>query len=147
LNNIFGTHKNPSRNFTLPIHEVTNPDLSRVINSNEIQTAIRNTKTSRPLHEPVKKNPLVNTQAQDTLNPNAKAFRQAARKANEENKKRRADNLAAKRGLTPDQKKVVKERKASSRKWIGKVNDYLAQIYEKSRVEAVDNKKLERQLA
>lgn len=34
LNNVFGTHKNPSKNFTLPTHEVTNPDLARVINSN-----------------------------------------------------------------------------------------------------------------
>jgi large subunit ribosomal protein L4e len=83
LNNIFGTHKNPSSNFTLPVHEVTNPDLARVINSNEIQSVIRNAKVSRPQHEAVKKNPLTNKEAQDTLNPNAKAFREAARKANE----------------------------------------------------------------
>jgi len=81
LNNIFGTHKNPSSNFSLPVHEVTNPDLSRVINSNEIQTAIRNTKVSRAQHERVKRNPLRNHKAQDTLNPNAKAFREGARKA------------------------------------------------------------------
>lgn len=81
LNNIFGTHKNPSSNFSLPVHEVTNPDISRVINSNEIQTAIRSTQVSRAQHERVKRNPLRNNKAQDTLNPSSKAFREAARKA------------------------------------------------------------------
>ena len=82
MNNIFGTHKNPAQNFTLPTHEVTNPDLARVINSNEIQSAIRNTKVSRAQHEVQKKNPLRNRKALDTLDPSAKATREAARKAN-----------------------------------------------------------------
>jgi large subunit ribosomal protein L4e len=82
LNNIFGTHKNPTQNFTLPIHEVTNPDLARVINSNEIQSVIRNAKVSRAQHEIQKKNPLTNKKALDTLDPSAKATREAARKAN-----------------------------------------------------------------
>ena len=147
LNNIFGTQKTPSSNFHLPHHEVTNPDLSRVINSNEIQSAIRNQQVSRAAHEIQKKNPLRNKQALDTLNPAAKATREAARKANEENAKRRADRIASKRGLSADEKKVVRERKASSRKWIKNVNNYLTQIYEKAKQEAVDNKKLERQTA
>lgn len=83
LNNIFGTHKNPSSNFSLPTHEVTNPDLARVINSNEIQSAIRNTKVSRAEHEIVRKNPLRNRRAHDNINPTARATREAARKANE----------------------------------------------------------------
>lgn len=147
LNNVFGTHKNPSSNFTLPTHEVTNPDLARVINSNEIQSAIRNAKVSRAQHEPTKKNPLTNREARDTLNPLAKATREAARKANEENAKRRADRIANNRGLSADEKKTVRARKASSRKWIGQVNDYLTQIYDKSKVEAADNKKLQYQIA
>lgn len=142
MNNIFGTHKSPASNFTLPNHEVTNPDLARVINSNEIQSAIRNAKVSRAQHDIQKKNPLRNKKALDTLDPSAKLTREAARKANEENAKRRADRLANKRGLSADEKKVVRERKASSRKWIGKVNNYLAQIYEKAKTEAADNKKL-----
>ena len=82
MNNIFGTHKNPTQNFTLPIHEVTNPDLARVINSNEIQSVIRNAKVSRAQHEIQKKNPLKNKKALDTLDPSAKSTREAARKAN-----------------------------------------------------------------
>jgi hypothetical protein len=65
---------------------------------------------------------LKNRRAEDSLNPNAKIAREAARKANEENRKRRAEKLAEKRGLSVGEKKVVKERKANSRKWIGKVN-------------------------
>jgi large subunit ribosomal protein L4e len=47
LNNVFGTYKQASsqkKGWTLPSHEVTNPDISRVINSNEIQSAIRDAK-------------------------------------------------------------------------------------------------------
>jgi large subunit ribosomal protein L4e len=142
LNKIFGTHKTPVKNFRLPVHEVSNPDLARVINSNEIQTAINNQKTSRPSHDVVKKNPLRNTKAMDSLNPYAKITREAARKANEENRKRREEQLQAKRGLTPDQKTLKKEHRSNSRKWIGKVNEYLNEIGEISKKEAADNKKL-----
>lgn len=146
LNNIYGTLRNPSRNWTMPHNEVSNPDLARVINSNEIQSAIRNRKTVRPQHEIQKKNPLNNTVALDTLNPNARIVREAARKANEEGRKRRADNIANKRGLEGEAKKVNRERKSNSRKWIGTVNKYLEEIYEKARNEHKDNQKLERQI-
>ena len=46
LNNVFGSNRQASsqkKGWTLPHHEVTNPDISRIINSNEIQSAIRNT--------------------------------------------------------------------------------------------------------
>ena len=85
LNKIYGNQKNGK----LPTHEVTNPDLSRVINSNEIQTAIRNTKPQQRNHDVQKKNPLRNKQAMDSLNPNAAIVRKAAQKANEEGRKRR----------------------------------------------------------
>jgi len=78
LNNIFGTHKYAGvqkKNYNLPTHEVTNPDISRVINSNEIQSAIRNTKKDVFNHEIQKKNPLKNKKAMDTINPNAKVVR------------------------------------------------------------------------
>ena len=149
LNNIFGTHRFPGtqkKNYNLPTHEVTNPDLSRVINSNEIQTAIRNSKQDRAKHEIQKKNPLKNKKAMDSLNPNAKVVRDQARKANEEGRKRREAKINEKRGLSKGEQKVVRERKANSRKWIGKVNEYLEEIYNKSKNEQIENKKLERQI-
>lgn len=78
LNTIYGSQKNGK----LPTHEVTNPDLSRVINSNEVQSAIRTQKTSRRQHDLQKKNPLRNQKAMDSLNPNAAIVRKAAQKAN-----------------------------------------------------------------
>lgn len=89
LNNIYGTHKKSVGNWKLPHHEVTNPDISRVINSNEIQNAIRGTKTNERKHDIQKKNPLRNKKAMDSLNPNAGTVRKAAQKANEEGRKRR----------------------------------------------------------
>lgn len=86
LNNVFGTHKYAGRQkqgYILPTHEVTNPDLGRVINSNEIQTAIRNQKGNNVVHNTQKRNPLTNTRHMDELNPNARIQREAARKANE----------------------------------------------------------------
>ena len=146
LNNIYGTHKNPSKNWNLHHNEVSNPDLARIINSNEIQSAIRNKKTSVAHHEIQKKNPLVNKGAMDNLNPNAKIVREAARKANAEGQKRRSDALASKRGLSGDAKKTCRDRKANSRKWIGTVNKYLEEIYQKAKTEHIDNQKLERQI-
>ena len=82
----------------------------------------------------------------DELNPHAEILREAARRANEEGRKRREAKLAEGRGLVGEEKKVVRERKANSRKWIGKVNNYLTEIYEKSKVEQIENQKLERQI-
>lgn len=149
LNNIFGTHKYAGvqkKNYNLPTHEVTNPDISRVINSNEVQSAIRNQKKDVSNHDIQKKNPLRNKKAMDDLNPNAKILREAARKANEEGRKRREAKIKEKRGLSKDEQKVCRERKANSRKWIGKVNGYLQEIYDKSKNEQLENKKLERQI-
>jgi len=149
LNNIFGTSKQvgvQKKGYTLPTHEVTNPDISRVINSNEIQTAVRQVKRDRVLHSTQKPNPLINSKALDRINPNAKLVREAARRANEERRAARQTQLNAKRGLTADQKKVVKDRKANSRKWINNVNGYLDAIAKKAQDEQIANQKLERQV-
>jgi large subunit ribosomal protein L4e len=86
LNTIFGTTKYSGvqkKGYNLPTHEVTNPDLARIINSNEIQSVIRNKKVDVVLHSTQKRNPLNNSKALDILNPNARLVREAARKANE----------------------------------------------------------------
>lgn len=131
LNNIFGTWTQQStqkKGYHLSHSEVSNPDISRVINSNEIQSALRTSKTDRVLHKSQKDNPLTNTKALDKINPNAKLVRQAARKANEERRQARQEKLAQKRGTSVDEKKVIRERKANSRKWIKNVGGYLQTI-------------------
>lgn len=135
LNNIFGTHKfvgKQKQGYVLPTHEVTNPDLGRVINSNEIQTAVRNQKISKLSHNIQKRNPLTNSKHMDELNPNARIQREAATKANEEGRKRRQEKITSKRGLSQEERKVVKERKANSQKWIKTFRTYVAELTQKS---------------
>jgi large subunit ribosomal protein L4e len=149
LNRIFGSQTQAStqkKGYTLPYSEVTNPDIASVINSNQIQSAVRAAKTDRVLHTSTKHNPLNNTKALDRVNPNARLVREAARRANEERRAARAARLAQKRGLTPAEKKVVRERKANSRKWISNVNGYLQTIAQNAQQEQINNQKLERQI-
>lgn len=131
LNNIYGTWTQPStqkKGYHLSHSEVSNPDISRVINSNEIQSALREAKADRVLHKSQKDNPLTNTKALDKINPNARLVRAAAQRANEERRKARQEKLAQKRGTSADEKKVIRERKANSRKWIKNVGGYLQTI-------------------
>jgi large subunit ribosomal protein L4e len=147
LNNVFGTHKQASsqkKGWTLPSHEVTNPDISRVINSNEIQSALRQAKTDRVLHHVQKHNPLNNTKALDVINPNAKLVRQAAHAANEQRRKDRQAKIGQKRSAA--EKKTIRERSANSRKWINNVQGYLSAIAKKAQDEQISNQKLERQI-
>ncbi len=149
LNNVFGTHKFAGKQksgYVLPTHEVTNPDLGRIINSNEIQTAVRNQKGNNVLHTIQKRNPLTNNKHLDELNPNARIQRVAATKANEEGRKRRQERLTQKRGLSVDERKVVRERKANSQKWIKTFRNYVSQLTQKAADENIALKKLERQI-
>jgi len=149
LNNIFGTWTQASaqkKGYNLPRSELTNPDISRVINSNEVQSAIRASRKDKVLHGTHKHNPLNNTKALDKVNPNARLVREAARKANEERRKARQERFAAKRGLSADEKKVVKQRKANSRKCINNVQGYLDTIAKRATEEHLNNQKLERQI-
>ena len=147
LNNVFGTYKQASsqkKGWSLPQHEVTNPDISRVINSNEIQSAVRQAKGNSTSHFKQKHNPLNNTKALDRLNPNARLTREAAKKVNEERREARKKQIGQKRAA--NDAKVNRERKAGSRKWIKNVEGYIQQITQKAVDEHISNQKLERQI-
>jgi len=71
LNHIFGTLKTDSKiktGFRLPRAVITNADLNRLINSDEVQSVLRAKKPIRRFH-PLKKNPLKNIGAMVKLNP------------------------------------------------------------------------------
>ena len=58
---------------------MTVPDLSRVINSDEIQSAVNAPKAGKTrAHAPLKRNPLKNKAAMERLNPYAKVAAQMA---------------------------------------------------------------------
>lgn len=78
LDKIFGTttaEAELKKGFTLPRAVMANGDLTRLINSDEIQSAVRLPKPAGPKHAPLKKNPLRNLGALLKLNPYAKVAR------------------------------------------------------------------------
>jgi large subunit ribosomal protein L4e len=128
LDTIFGSYRKRGEEkggYQLQRTVMTTPDLARLINSNEIQSVIRPVRQSVVLHEVQKKNPLRNRKALDRLNPFARVQREAAKKRDAENRKRREENIKAKRGvskqLTAEQKKTKKVRRQASKKWIKNV--------------------------
>ena len=64
------------KGYKLPRSCMTNSDITRLINSDEVQTIVRPTKTVRK-GAPLKKNPLRNLGALLKLNPYAKTARRA----------------------------------------------------------------------
>merc|ERR1711907_124743 len=79
LDSIFGTWKKESEQkvgYTLPRAKMTNTDLQRIINSDEIQSVLRAKQNNRR-HRPQKKNPLNNLGFMVKLNPYALSARRA----------------------------------------------------------------------
>ena len=78
LNNVFGTTTTPSKQkagYTLPYAPVTNADIDRIINSNEIQSKLRAPKKTYAYVQ--RHNPLTNFAAKVALNPYALFARRA----------------------------------------------------------------------
>jgi large subunit ribosomal protein L4e len=78
LDSVFGTTTEVSaskKGYKLPRSLLTNSDLTRLINSDEIQSIVKEPKTRTRTHMPLKKNPLKNLGALLKLNPYAKTER------------------------------------------------------------------------
>lgn len=114
LDEIWGTTRRVSaqkKNYTLPRNIMTNSDITRIINSDEVQSkcraAIKN--SSRAVR---KRNPLKNRGAMDQLNPYAAHVRKLAK-------------LAAKRRSANREKDANRRRRAhrSSRAAFARIND------------------------
>lgn len=102
LDTIYGTHEKPSelkKGFSLPIAKISQTDVTRLINSSEIQSAIRpvkgGAKTKRPFTQ--KKNPLKNRGVLFRLNPYAQSHIRAALRE----QKQRADGKIKKNKKEP----------------------------------------------
>jgi len=89
LDTVFGSYKKGSAEkggYLLPKTSVTNPDIHRVLNSDEIQTAVRDTKgTPRNFHR--KRNPLKNFALLNKLNPYASVLRRREILSSQKDKK------------------------------------------------------------
>ncbi len=76
-----GTASTPSevkRGFKLPRSMMTNADVARLINSDEVQSVVRPPRATAIRAKPLKKNPLKNFGALVKLNPHAKVTRRNA---------------------------------------------------------------------
>lgn len=99
LDSIYGTTRQFStvkKGYRLPRPKMVNTDLSRIINSDEIQRVLRPAKTPRRSIRQ-KKNPLKNLNVMLRLNPYAKAHRRKALLEEMKRKAERANKFDAKR--------------------------------------------------
>jgi len=108
LDKIYGTFRKASetkKNYHLPRPLLTNSDIARVINSDEIQSVVNPVK-SAPSHVEHKKNPLRNLNVMLRLNPYAKTLRRRELLAQENRQKNKQAVLEAKRKAkkTPEAK-------------------------------------------
>ena len=111
LEALYGTHTKPSTEKTrhgapyrLPQLQMTNSDLSRLINSDEVQSKVLPPKEGSAARG-LKRNPLKSAEAMDALNPHAAAAR----------KKARTDQQAAE-GAKKNKKAKAVDKKVSARK-------------------------------
>ncbi|RUP43274.1 ribosomal protein L4 domain-containing protein [Jimgerdemannia flammicorona] len=103
LDSLYGTYETGSslkKDYHLPSHIISNPDVTRLINSEEIQSVTRpagEKHEKRPFTQ--KKNPLKNTGVMLRLNPYAKTLRRAeilaTEKQTSKTKKLNKNNLAS----------------------------------------------------
>jgi len=72
LNNVFGSHTKNSQqksNYTLNRGVMNCADLARIINSDQVQSKLRETRTSQRAHMKTRKNPLTNQAQRNRLDP------------------------------------------------------------------------------
>ena len=110
LEKIFGNYKAAAelkKGFRLPQAQMANPDLARILMSDQIQAVVRpRVKVVRKPEQ--KRNPLKNAQAMVKLNPLAAAQTRQRYQAEIERKKRREAKQNEQRKLTPKQQQKQK---------------------------------------
>jgi len=101
LANIYGSTTREStskKGYKLPRGSVNNSDITRIINSDEVQSKVRAAKTSVKLHANLKKNPLKNLGVLVRLNPYALTLRRAELLLQEKKAAAKAAKLATLNG-------------------------------------------------
>ena len=114
LDQIFGTYRERSvvkSGFQLGRSMMGVADLARIINSDQIQSKLRDEKVSTEVSSKGKKNPLKNKVAMQRLNPAAAELRAAAAKAATDAQKRRADRLKHKRSKAGRAEKATRSKR------------------------------------
>jgi large subunit ribosomal protein L4e len=95
----------------IPVAAMTNADLARIINSDEIQSVLNPTKAGQQVHAK-KANPLRSIEALEKLDPHAAAKRRAQSAAEKTRASKKKETLAAKRGVKKSKKQFKAQGKA-----------------------------------
>jgi large subunit ribosomal protein L4e len=116
LNALYGTfHQNADlkTGYHLPHPMMTNSDLARIINSDEIQAVLRPSEPKKLRSAPIKKNPLRSQSMMSQLNPYAKVLRRQALLLQERQKTSNETAKAKKLRKSPIKKAALKKQKRS----------------------------------
>ncbi|KAF6175696.1 hypothetical protein GIB67_022698 [Kingdonia uniflora] len=117
LDSVYGSFERASekkKGYVLPRSKMVNADLSRIINSDEVQSVVRPIKKDAK-RAPLKKNPLKNLNTMLRLNPYAKTARRMALLSEAERVKAKKDKLGKKR--TSVSKEEAAAIKAAGKAW------------------------------
>jgi large subunit ribosomal protein L4e len=118
LDSIYGTRTRESSSksgWKLPMPQMTQSDLTRIINSDEVQSKVRPAIKQQRAFK-LKRNPLTNLGAMVKLNPYALALKRSEILSQERRAKHRSDVLEAKRknlpiAVTPEEKQLKESQK------------------------------------
>lgn len=111
LDNIFGTYNEKGTEkagFQLARSHMDCADIARIINSDNVQNALREIRTSVRVHDKTKKNPLKNASMMQKLNPFAKQATALNKMATEQRKKDRTAAIKAKRSKAGSKDKATR---------------------------------------
>jgi len=118
LDTLYGSYKRAASeksDFRLPRAIVSNADVGRIINSDEVQSALRPKIQQKRFH-PRKKNPLKNFGFMVKLNPYAKTARRRTLLAQEAREKKAAVVDAKRKGLPQDTKAAAAKKKLMAKR-------------------------------
>jgi len=109
LNAVFGSHDRNSvekAGYTMNRTVMTCADLSRIINSDQVQSKLRAPRTSHRAHDKTKKNPLKNAAMMNRLNPYAKTAAAAVAKQSADRHAKRAQKIKESRSKAAKKEKT-----------------------------------------
>ncbi|XP_068954346.1 large ribosomal subunit protein uL4 isoform X2 [Petaurus breviceps papuanus] len=118
LDDLYGTWRRPATlksHYNLPMHKMTNTDLTRILKSPEIRRALRAPR--KKIHRRVlKKNPLKNLRIMVKLNPYAKTMRRNTILRHAKNRRIRENKRAAALKKIMEAKKAAEKKKLAGNK-------------------------------
>jgi large subunit ribosomal protein L4e len=111
LNNVFGTYKADSlekKGYSLNRHVMACADIARIINSDQVQSKLRDVRQSVRAHDKNKKNPLTNKAIMNKLNPFAKKQAELVKKLDADRHAKKAALIKSKRSVAGKKEKLVR---------------------------------------